>query len=318
MNGKRFSLGLVAIIAFMVLLTTGLVWSLPEERYMDGEYPYWKQQKDYTLKDGTQLEALLLGDSRIKIGVRPELLGDDVYNLALGGGTPMEMYYTLVDYLKHHPVPRIIIVSFGPMHYARAEVYMGRNAYFHYFSNGRLRETNQKILELDGIDYRSECHSYMYRLPQIYMKRVISSLSSPRTSENRKIYKKSSEARGRMFGATRDDLKNVEPPESNEEHFHPLASQTYYMQKLIETCLEHHIPLHIEQAPMGRYGLAKLKASGYLAEYEAYMQNFADAYPIDVNPIIPGYEDDEFGDVSHLNEKGQIRFTEELRKKYFE
>lgn len=318
MNGKKFSLGLTFLVALAVLVASISVWVLPEEFYMDDEYPYWKQQKDYTLTDGTQSEVLLLGDSRMKMDVRPELLRDDVYNLALGGGTPVEMYYTLTDYLDHHPTPKMVIVAFGPIHYTQMECYMSRNAYFHYFSKERFQKANQKILELDQKDYSFETCTYVYRLPSIYLKRLVNALKSPQTERNQTRYAEAAKSRGRMPMDYAKTLKNVTPPEAKNEHFLPLASQTYYMEKLIETCLDHHIPLHIEQTPMGSYGLPKLRDSGYLTEYEAYMQSFADKYPIDVNPIIPGYSDDEFGDNSHLNEKGQLRFTEELRKKYFE
>ena len=317
MNGKRFSLGLVLTVLLAVVTVTILAWTLPEEFYMDGEYPYWKQQKDYILTDGTHSETLLLGDSRMKVGVRPELLGDDVFNLALGGGTPIEMYYTLTDYLAHHPTPKMIIVAFGPTHYNDIGCYMSRNAYFHYFSKERLEEVNQKILELNKKDYSSETYRYVYRFPIVYMKPLLNALKSPQTPSNHARYEKAAEILGRM-PAPEKEMVNVEPEETKDTHFRPMASQTYYMQKLIEACLEHHIPLHIEQAPMGRYGIAKLAASGYLAEYEAYMKSFAEKYPLDVNPTIPAYEDDEFGDNSHLNEKGQLHFTEELRRKYFE
>lgn len=317
MSGKKFSLTVVGVVAAVILLLEIPILFF-EPFYMDGEYPYWKQQKDAVLRNGTQQEVLLLGDSRMKIGARADLLGNDVYNLALGGGTPMEMYYTLKDYLDHHPTPRMVIVAFGPTHYAEAECYMTRNAYFHYFSNNRLRETNEKILEQDGKDYRSESVPYMYRLPNIYVKRIVKALRAPRTKVNRDLYEKAEKSRGRMFGSDRQDLKNVEPGETKNAHFVPLASQTYYMKQLIELCLAHDIPIHITQSPMGNYGLQKLEASGYLAEYKVYMQRFADEYHIDVNPVIPGYDDEYFGDPSHLNEQGQIRFTEELRKTYLE
>lgn len=318
MNGKIFSLTVAGVVAFVVILMGILVWTLPEMRYMDGEYSLWRQQKDYISTNGSRQEVLLLGDSRLEFGVRPNLLDENARNLALTGSTPMEMYYTLSDYLEHHPVPRMVIVAFAPTHYANMECYMLRNAYFHYFDRERLKETNEKILELDGEDFRAESRQYMYRFPTVYMRRIFESVRKPRTKTNQDRYHAAADSRGWVAGSNRQDLKNVEPEETKDDRFVPLASETYYMRQLIELCLAHDIPLHIEQSPMGNYGLAKLEASGYLAEYQAYMQSFADDYPIDVNPVIPGYDDEYFGDPSHLNEKGQLRFTEELRQKYFE
>lgn len=318
MNSRRFSLGIICIVFLTALIVAGLAWILPEQCYMDGEYPYWTQQKDYVLQDADQQEILLLGDSRMKEDVFALEFHDDAYNLAVGGASPAEMYYSLKDYIEHHPMPKMVIVAFGPMHYddEDTKIFTERNAYFHYFSYDRLIEVNNVYKELDGKDYSEKIVQYVYRMPSIYMKPILRSLVWPRTQENEDKYNEAVVTKGHMPNST-NQVTHVRPPEIEKNSFIPLESHTFYMNKIIEMCLDNDIEIHIEQLPMGEHGLPELEASGYMDEYRQYMKHFADQYGIDVNDDIPGYEDRYFGDVSHLNEEGAHKFTSELRGKYF-
>lgn len=319
MRTKTFCLGIAGIVAVLAVSAAAVVWCLPEERYMDREYPGWMQQRDAARAEGTEPEAVILGDSRVKIGAWPKFLAEDVQNLALTGGTPLEMYYTLQDYLAHHPNPRMVLVVFAPVHYTRMDSYLGRTAYFHYLEEDRLRSANREILQRDGVDYQGECDGYIRRLPPLYMKPALKSLFAPRTEENRRLYEEAAEDHGHIgAGWTTVTTAPVVPEETESRHFRPLPSQTYYMEQMIELCQTRGIPLHIGQAPMGAAGLQKLEASGYLSEYRAYMDSFSDRYHVDVDPNIPAYEDRFFADRSHLNEEGQKRYSAALKQMYFD
>ena len=91
MRTKTFCLGIAGIVAVLAVSAAAVVWCLPEERYMDREYPGWMQQRDAARAEGTEPEAVILGDSRVKIGAWPKFLAEDVQNLALTGGTPLEL-----------------------------------------------------------------------------------------------------------------------------------------------------------------------------------------------------------------------------------
>ena len=93
MNSKRFVISIVLIIFSLIGIIYAALWILPEEKYMQGEYSAWKQQKEYSLQKHAR-EVILLGDSRMKIDVNAVEL-DNTYNMALAGSSPIEAYYTL-------------------------------------------------------------------------------------------------------------------------------------------------------------------------------------------------------------------------------
>ena len=317
MRAKTFFLGVVSVFDVLALCIWGIIWWMPEMRYMDGEYPLWKQQKDYVSKDGDRQEILFLGDSAVMDGIRTKSFHEDAYNLAMGGATPIEMYYTLDDYLEHHPAPKMVIIAFTPRHYFDLDCYMGRTVYFHYLDAQRIWTVNHVLRKFDKTDVRLESLEYILRSPRIYMKRVLMAVLYPRAEENHQLYLSKAEGSGSyMFPGLRP-VKNVEPPDTKMGTFRPRRSLTEYMNKIIERCLAEGIEVHIEQMPMGAYGWKKLAASGYLQDYAQYIQDFSDRYGIDVNTVVPSYDDEYFGDMTHLNASGAERFTNELREKYF-
>lgn len=315
MKAKTYVKSIVSCIFVAVLVIYGLINCLPENRYMDGEYPYWMEQKDHILKDGQKQEILLLGDSRTKMDLLAYELSDDTYNLALGGGTPIEMYYTLKNYLAHHPAPKTVFVAFGPMHYQEAESYLTRNVYFHYFDNDTIDAVNTVIKENGGKDFSNDSIPYKYRLPSAYLKPVVKSIIKPRTQENLDTYKNAREHRGEMFGRNKS-MSKVRAPEMVFASFVCADYLDYYMRSLIELCLENKIPIYIEQTPMGNPGYQELADKGYIDSYEQYMETLASMYSVSVNKKIPVYPASDFQDDSHLNEEGAKKFTKSFKERY--
>lgn len=316
MNAKRFALCLSLAVVLAILSVWGLTWILPEMRYMNQDYSAWIQQRDYTLRNDDKQEILLLGDSRVKEDVFPEEFHPDAYNLSLGAGTPIDIYYTLKDYMQHHPKPRMVVVAFAPFHFCRIAGFTGANAYFHYLSADELREVNRTLRRMDGKDYWLDTEQCIYRLPSVYMKPVVKSILFPQTQRNESRYKQIAADKGHLPNPSAQ-MRNVMPPETEDAGFVPLASQTYYMEQIIKLCVNNGVELHVEQTPISSYGLKKLQENGYLAAYQEYLKGFADRYDVDVTMELPGYDDEYFGDYSHLNEQGAHIFTRKLRERYF-
>lgn len=318
MNARRYVVLFLTIVWGSMAAVWGLTWLLPGERYMDGEYDYWMQQKAATREKREGQEILLLGDSRVKMGIRAGAFAENAYNLSLGGGSPIEMYVTLRDYLTCHEAPQAVIIAFAPMHYQGHGEYKERALYFHYLDQHDVNEVNQRWLAFDGQDFIKASWLYVCRLPVIYMKPVLCSLWNPKTAESRDILQKATAEKGRMFGHDDRRQEKVLTPEASEQHFVPMKTLDYYMGELLTLCTSRGIPVYVEQLPMGNPGREKLEASGYLDEYRSYMQSFADRYGVEVETEIPLYPADEFQDDSHLNNVGAERFTAELRAKYEE
>lgn len=313
MNYRNYVFGIIFLCCIPFLFIWILAWVLPEEYYMDIEYPYWIQQKDYIFSDNVQQEILLLGDSKVKTGIISTEMGDNVYNLALGGATSIEMYYTLKTYLQHHPKPLLVIIAFAPVHYFEVGSYWKRNLYFRYFSEETANEVDDVMLNYDGTLKQSE--KYFHRLPNVYMKPIIRHLFNPRTEENRETYKKISDAKGWLCL----NVDGREPVFNNNmslDDFKILPSLNYYMNLLLTLCKSESIPVYIEQSPMRKEEYDILNSSGYFDSYNAYIHSFALKYEIPVEELVPTFEDRYFSDDLHLNEEGARLLTAQWKEKY--
>jgi hypothetical protein len=318
MSEKNYVCLIIFLVVSFLLIVYVLTWGLPEESYMNREYSYWVEQKEHVMAKDDRQEVLLLGDSRIKAAVFADELGKDVYNLAVPGGTPIEMYHTLDNYMKNHPKPKAVFVAYAPfILYEFREEQLKQAMQCDYFDMKQIRDILALVKENDGHNYTYLAYAYRYRLPNKYMKQVVESLVHSQQAENMRIYQKARQHKGRMIYEPADRaIKEVYPPELKYKVFKCAAYMNLYIEKIIELCLENDIPIYLEQMPMGNPGYDMLSKRGYISDYQEYMKQLRDKYQISVNYNIPVYPTEYFFDVSHLNEKGAHKFTVEFREKY--
>lgn len=314
MNSKRFVCATVAIVGGIILVIWTAAWLLPMESYMDGEYGFWMQQRDYAKsKHDTEDSVILLGDSRMKLGVDPQAIGGNVYNLALAGGTPIEMYYTLKNYLVNNK-PRAVVIGFAPTHFMHMESYTQRSLYFHYFNRDEVMEINENVFRLDGKDFKAEAVQYEYYSPAVYLNGLIHSVRENRTEINQETYKEASTHNGGLSSndniAKQDDC----PEETKDAFFRVSPVLDYYFRSTIELCLSNNIPIEVIQLPINKEGFLLLEKTGYYSQYIDYMESVRNDYGIAVVVDIPAYEREYFMDGSHLNKRGSERFVATLKR----
>lgn len=317
MSAKYFSRFFFAAF-LMIALTAVFRWIVLSRvtfSYMDGEFPYWMQQKDYVNAKSEKTEMIFLGDSRMKAGIIPDEISENAYNLAVGGGAPFEMYCTLKNYLKNHQKPEKAVLGFAPNHLEKDEAFFYRALYFRFFSFFEQIESclAAKLTKAKAANFK-EYLKYDLIFPQKYSAACINS-KFEREDFNKQEYKKCTEQKGHMwFGLNdSDDGLNQEAPRNK---FSKDDFCDFYLEKLVRLCKTQKIPLFIEQLPMNPASFDAILKSGYYAEYQKYIKSF-ESENVKVNFEIPCYEPDCFGDNSHLNKKGAERFSGEIKKKYF-
>lgn len=292
-------------------------------KYMDNEYPYWINQKDYIRTAGAGREILFLGDSAFQAAILPQAIAPNAYVLALGGATPLEMHYTLTEYLKHHEKPESIYLAFIPIHYADMESYRTRNLYFHYFPWREVVSSQWNICRRDDLPLQrclgdiAEDMEYVLRLPTKYFRTMYDS-GMKREAFNLAEYHKIREARGhKHFGLSADWHKSYQPYPGWLQPFRPLGSLDFYLREIIRICQEQEIALHVLQNPMHEFDYRLTKESGYYDAFLAYMERLREETGASVMMEIPVYEVEYFGDNLHVNEAGAKRYTEYVRQRYF-
>lgn len=319
MNSKSFSQFFFAVF-LMIALTAVFRWIVLSRvpfSYMDGEYPYWTQQKDYVNTKSDKKETVFLGDSRMKAGIIPDEISEKAYNLAVGGGTSFEMFCTLKNYLKNHPKPEKVILGFAPSHFQYFSEFYSRTLYFHFLSpcEELVSFFVAKFTKDEKLNFK-EYLKYDLIFPQKYSAACINS-KFRREKTNRNEYEKCVVQKGHMwFGL--NDFDDGLNQEANDNKFIPSKKCDFYLKKLVKLCENQKIPLFIEQLPMNPASFESINKSGYYFEYQNYLKKFDDKDKnVKVNAEIPCYEPEFFGDNSHLNKKGAERFSKEIKEKYF-
>lgn len=298
--------------------------------YMDEEYAMYRQQYDYVKKESRAIkseaepEILILGDSRAKAAFDPNYLSQDegrVYNLALGGTTAIEGYYTLKNYLNYHEKPKTVVLCYAPMHMMDVDTLWTRGIYFHTFGKEEFEDlvcqaqnfnNTEKIL----IDhYRMEFLMHQLYLPNKYVTALKKSAFVGRHSATTQKYTDMVEFSGHTFYGTAEYSDGING-EAKVSDFASSDIIAWYLQQMIELCNSRQIEVVIEQAPVNEtsYGIITPE---FKEHYRDFMNGLART---NVSTAIYTdfycYPNDCFGDADHLNVRGVEVFCRQMKEKY--
>lgn len=312
----------IAIIAYI---------SLCPFMYMDEEYPAWRFTKEFTTGPSNELfnntqpaDTIILGDSRAMADLLPEKLGDkNVVNLALGGATSIEMYYFYKEYLKNNTAPSTVIVMFAPFHYSYIDNYKTRTAYFNALNPIDTVELNgfADFFDASSIlfdDYREYSLSCRLHMPNVYLPAIYNSRFTGRYDSNHSLYDKLLSSCGQGYFGTADGCSDP----AYEASYTEMAKDgdakllAFYFEKLLKLLENSSVQVILAQPPMNETTYDSLNEA-YVSEYANFIQNECSPFKnIVYEDSLVRYDNEYFGDSSHLNEKGAIRFSEDFYTKY--
>lgn len=324
-NGTKFILKcILALVPFFIFMIYAGLFRM---FYMDSEYPSWKYTKDVQSKiispvSDEEDSVLILGDSRAMADLDPCILGDNVVNLAFGGATSIEMYYTLNEYLKNHSAPKAVLIYFAPFHYSYMDNFWTRTAYFHHIDSKEAAEVyiaGKKCASetINSENFTKLISTGLY-LPDTYLPAISNAKIFMRFSENKSAYSRLCLANGHDYYGTADGCSDLNYEASYEtmRKTGDYALIFQYMNKLLSLCETNGIDTYIDQVPMNEASYNSLNPE-FVKSYREYMQDIANGHPeCTVYTDIPCYRDDYFGDSSHLNQTGSAIFSEEIKNKY--
>ncbi len=306
-------LPILAVMCFTAALPFG---------YMDIEYPSWKYTKEVSddIKSVSSGTTLVLGDSRAMADIMPSEAADEtVVNLAVGGATSIEMYYTLENYIKNNGNPGKVIIMFAPFHYTIIDNFWTRTAYFNYLSVADMKDLYSYAKAADSetllrAGYQNDLISYRTRFPDKYLPALLNSHFVGRYSDNSNKYNELLSEHGYGEFGTEQGCSALNY-ETGYEHMHTTGDAVLldiYMNRLLKLCSDSGIETTLLVPPMNESSYNALKAS-YVAEFSDYLNTLQIKYPaILIDGNIPCYDDMYFGDASHLNREGAIIFTRSL------
>lgn len=289
--------------------------------YMDEEYAMYRQQKDYVTENQDANSVLIIGDSRTKAGFIPDELSDNCYNLALGGTTPIEGYYTMKEYLEHHPAPEYVVIAYAPMHYMDVDALWTRNIYFHVMNREDTAELFQIAADCQNNEnilienYRLEYAMYRFYMPNKYCTALKNAAFIGRHGANVSKYQQMTLERGHNFFGLANGSGDVNG-EAKEADFISSDVITIYMQKIFDLCSEQGIRVVVEQLPMNETSRSIL-TEDFKSHYRQYMEELAIANPtVQIFGDFYMYPNDYFGDADHLNQAGASAYCQFMKERY--
>lgn len=307
------------LISIPLILLCILAYVFPMS-YMTVEYVMWDEEFENSESPYMAAKTLIIGDSRAKSSVLPAMLHEDTYNIAIGGATPIEMYYAVENYIEHNGAPENAVVVFAPYHFCDIDNW-DQTLYFNFLSADEIAEvyfrglnTKDPIVACKGrIPDMLSCR---LRLPSKYLAQMYESKLVGRKQENLDKFNSIRADLGYCeFGSADGD--DGETYEVRHETFDYSPLVVYYYERLIDMLDENNVNVIIAQPPINQASADALHQE-FADGFTAYMRDIASRHPdMEVLPELVVYPNSLFGDSIHVNRKGAEVFTGEL-KKYME
>lgn len=283
----------------------------------DDEFATYKQTMDYIDNTDEYNKVLIFGDSVAKAAVEPEAISDSMYNLAMAGGTPIEQYFIMQEYLEKHEAPKTVVMIYFLGGFTSVDnFFWNRTVYFNCLTNKQFNEIMDTGLFPNTNLAKFKYLQYKLAMPHKYYAAAKNALFQNRYEANKQVYEDTERRRGQHYFGLELAYAPNNTSINDQESFEPLEVIDYYLNQCIEMCLEKDIQVIIEQHPINVSTMANIK-EGFKTDYKDYMDRLKKKYPaIIVNSEFEVKPDDWFGDFSHLNPNGAKHFTYELNDKY--
>ena len=311
----------------LVLLPVICVWvylaAFPAS-YMDGEYSYFQEAKDYRRGETKQEKAdvLILGDSRAKSAFLPEQLdelggSENCVSLAQGGSTSIEAYYALKEYIANMGVPETVVLSISAYHFTSFDGFWTRTVYFDAITSSDAMEVirtvkankEQEALKEAGGAGIWTLLEYKIQSPTKYMTPLVNSFGEDRGQINRDAYQEMVARKGFKSFVSWWPVSG----EYDMTDFQLLSTLDEYYRKIIDLCIENEIELYSMNTPLIETTFEECRK--IWEPFGAYFADLKNDYPEDVYPDIhieteiTSYEEKYFDDADHLNEDGARVYT---------
>ena len=323
---KALKIVLKTLLVFIPVILVWIYIAAFPVYYMDGEYSYYTQAKDYRLGESVlaPCDILILGDSRAKSALLPKELSGTCMSLAEGGSTSVEAYYTLRDYLEHMGKPDKVILSVCSYHFTSFDGFWTRNIYFDFLSYEQGLEViraakangESEALKAAGGDGIWTLTEYKIKSPTKYMSALVNSFGEDRKTINTEAYKEMVRERGYKSFVSWWPVST----EYDMESFELLETLDEYYRKTIDLCVENGIEVYSVNAPL--ISDTYKETERIWRPFSEYFKLLRADYPEEEYPLVhietefASYDTEYFDDADHLNPAGAEKYTAWFRTKY--
>lgn len=298
----------LVVLAFAWTLTAWLPMG-----FMPGEYAMW-HSRERMIDRCSFNPTVILGDSRAAAGFVPAHI-DGSTNLALGGSTPVEMFYQSQRILQCPVAPQRVVFSMSPELFAHSGRFWDRSASYGAFSLGQLNELRVRSRALHDVsiydapklgDGEAILDNVLraLRFPSYYTDYVVSHLVVGRLKANRAVEEETTAAGGQHGYGTADGSSDV-ALDVQLKSFSPSPLFDEYFERMLNAYAERHVMVYFVGVPMNEATYQQM-TPGVLSAFDQYLQGLAAKHPnfALVGDPVPPLPNRLFGDSTHLNQHG--------------
>ncbi|MEC5387193.1 hypothetical protein VVD49_15800 [Uliginosibacterium sp. H3] len=313
----------LTIFVAALLLSLAAIWLyvvyMPM-RFLETGYVSWTAKMDLA-KTCDMGDLVVIGDSQAEAAINPLGLSVKSTNLAVGGATPIEMYYWGEHVLRCPNVPRHVMLTMARGQMGLISNFLFENgARYGYIGFGPLQEIQTESARLhdgalerlhtrDGLNGTLRNAFYAMHAPPLYFNSLISARFNGRAQANTQVYDRL--LRNRGHNDYPGQVQNAGAGAHAEEpDFKVLPIQAYYLERLIERLEGAGAQVHFLVMP--RRGSGDEQHAGQQdARFNAYLVGLQRQHPhFDVVNGVPAiWPDALFSDAAHLNPAGTERYT---------
>jgi hypothetical protein len=312
----------VLVFSFFTIICFCL--NLFPESWSSYSYSITNNIKEY-IESEIDKEIIVIGDSRAMAGLAPKLIDpNSVYNLSIGGGTPISGYYTLKKMLEKQKTPKTIILSYAPFHLIVDDTYP-RPISEDFFTFNEISELYSEINKSDTMFWDIEKLNYsksnFINLSQAYLIKIkfptfflaeIKNSKFLRSSDNRRVKNKVANNMGAFAYGNRkycDDYNQ----ETEYIEFKENKIISEYLKKILNLANDNNIQVIYITAPINKASDNIIKQK-LREDYSSYFSSLKKEFPkVIFYSELRSFGNQYFGDASHLNNNGRIKFSNQVK-----
>lgn len=316
---------LLAVVAIPPILFAAIMATCSFS-FLDGEFGWYQQNKDYAAVREPYARVLAIGDSTAKSAYLPACLSDDSYNFALGGASVMEEYYYLKGYLETNETPSYLFLTASTDFLTNAGTFWGRSVYFHRMAPDALWDCIATLHE-EGLERRTlkrtlrraitDSLEYLTYSPLKYRDAFLRGLESKtRATANWTNYENAVTNKGWWLLGRAEECSEAYPYFEDRQEFSIDPGLEYYLDRILELCDERDMNLVFVGPPLNEASYA-IVTDGFKESYRQFMVGLQERHPeATIVTELYAYPNDCFCDNRHMNRRGAERFCAELRERY--
>lgn len=307
---------------FVVLLPFWMVWFYVANAmwyYMPDDYA--KETYIHSITHDSvdrTYNTLILGDSMSNAAFLPELLSEDTLNLSITGGTCIESYYILKNYIQTNGAPKTVF--YAPRHevYYNA-TYIESHFYYHQYSLSEAIEITKALHQYnDDPEMYANYHPVewfksIFYVPTTYVPAMLNGNFFRRHGDNLGMLQILQLHRGNWL-AMHNVSTVVEEEPTHLEDFQVLEFNDHYFDLFCKLCSDNGITLHLMRTP---YSSNFSYSEKFKKEYEDYFNSYAQKYNgITVDLDFSMIDDSLMYDNGHVNLRGAFYYSTMIKEKY--